>query len=108
MRPDRHPPSSSRSCRSSSCSGSGSAQLTVAGWAQLSAGEAARAGARAVHVGAAPAVAARHALPDALEPATVRVDGAEVTVRVRAPALLPGLPSLPLTALSALEPEAGS
>jgi hypothetical protein len=82
------------------------AQLCVAGWALLSAGEGARAGARAAHVGVPPRAAARRALPDALDPAEVAVEGAEVRVRVRAPALLPGLPAIPVSAASALDPAA--
>jgi hypothetical protein len=81
-------------------------QAAVAGWALVSAGEAARAGARAAHVGAAAEDAARHAIPGPLEPADVRVDGAEVTVRVRAPALVPGLPPIPVAASTALDPGA--
>ena len=82
-------------------------QLTTAGWALVSAGEAARAGARAAHVGGRAAAAAREAIPGALEPAEIRVDGNEVRVRVRVPALVPGLPAVPLSATAALDPEAG-
>jgi hypothetical protein len=81
-------------------------QAAVAGWALVSAGEAARVGARAAHVGAAAEDAARHVVPGPLEPADVRVDGAEVTVRLRAPALVPGLPPIPVAASTALDPEA--
>lgn len=83
-------------------------QLTAVGWALLTAGEAARAGARAAHVGEAAAAAARRAVPDALGPARVLVDGAEISVRVRAPALIPGLPAIPLGAAAALDPAAGA
>ena len=82
-------------------------QLTAAGWALASAGEAARAGARSAHVGARAAAAARDAIPAALEPAKVRVDGSEVRVSVRVPALVPGLPAIPISAAAALDPEAG-
>ncbi len=82
-------------------------QLTAAGWALASAGEAARAGARAAHVGVRAAAAARAAIPGALEPAEIRVDGNEVRVRVQAPALVPGLPAIPVSAAAALDPEAG-
>jgi hypothetical protein len=81
-------------------------QLVVAGWALVSAGEAARAGARAAHVGAAAEPAARRAVPDALEPAQVRTDHSEVSVRVRAPALIPGLPAIPVAASTRLDPGA--
>ena len=82
-------------------------QLAVYGWALLSAGEAARAGARAAHTGSPPALAARRAVPGALGPAKVRTDGAEVSVSLYAPALLPGLPGVPVSAASALDPTAG-
>jgi hypothetical protein len=81
-------------------------QLLVAGWALVSAGEAARAGARAEHVGADPAAAARTALPDALGAAEVSSRDGRVEVRVRAPALLPGVPPIPLSAATALDPGA--
>jgi hypothetical protein len=81
-------------------------QLVVAGWALVSAGEAARAGARAAHVGARAEAAARRSVPDALEPAEVRDEDSEVTVRVRAPALIPGLPAIPVAASTRLDPGA--
>ena len=81
-------------------------QLVVAGWALVSAGEAARAGARAAHVGARAEVAARRSVPDALEPAEVSAEDTEVTVRVRAPALIPGLPAIPVAASTRLDPGA--
>jgi pilus assembly protein CpaE len=83
------------------------AQLAVTGWALWSAGNAARAGARAAYVGGAAGKAARSALPGPLrEGATVRAaDGVEVTVR--APALLPGVPRIPLSARTGLGPAGG-
>ena len=84
------------------------AQLAVAGWTLVTAGEAARAGARAAEVGANAQAAARSALPQTLEPADVDADGAEVTVRVAAPALVPGLPAIPVSAATALDPSAGT
>jgi hypothetical protein len=79
-------------------------QLVVAGYALWSAGAAARAGARAAHVGGDTGAAARSALPEPLR-ATARVQGAgPVEVRVRAPALIPGLPSIPLRASADLGP----
>ena len=83
------------------------AQLVVAGWTLVTAGEAARAGARAAEVGANARAAARSALPQTLEPAHVDADGAEVTVRVVAPSLVPGLPAIPVSAGTALDPSAG-
>jgi hypothetical protein len=79
-------------------------QLVVAGWALVSAGEAARAGARVAHVGEQVEAAARRAVPEALEPVEVRTQDAEVIVRVRAPALIPGLPAIPVTASTRLDP----
>jgi hypothetical protein len=83
------------------------AQLVVAGWALVTAGEAARAGARAAETGADARAAARSALPPALE-ADVDADGAEVTVRVAAPSLVPGLPAIPVSVATALDPSAGA
>lgn len=83
------------------------AQLVVAGWALVSAGEAARAGARAVHVGGEAAPAARKALPLLLEPASVTESAGQVEVEVRAPALIPGMSGIPISATTALDPEEG-
>jgi hypothetical protein len=83
------------------------AQLGVAGWALWSAGTAARAGARAAHVGGDSEAAARSALPEPLRE-DARVSGdEEVEVRVRVPSLLPGLPAVPLEARTALGPGDG-
>jgi hypothetical protein len=82
------------------------AQLTAAGYALWSAGLAARAGARAAHVGGDSAAAARRALPGVLRTGS-RVSGnGPVRVRVLVPRLVPGLPRLPLTAATALDPAA--
>ena len=86
----------------------GLAQLVAAGWALVEAGEAARAGARARHVGAPADAAVRRSLPGTLAPAQVSADGDEVSVRVRAPALVPGLPSIPVQATASLDPAAGA
>lgn len=86
------------------------AQLATAGHALWSAGDAARAGARAVLVGADAAEAARRALPFWLD-AGAEIDvsgGTGVEVRVQAPALIPGVPSIPVEAAAALDPEAGA
>jgi hypothetical protein len=78
------------------------AQLAVAGYALWSAGVAARAGARAAYVGGNGKRAARSSLPPALRAgASVRArDG--LSVRVRAPSLVPGVPRIPLTARAGL------
>ena len=83
------------------------AQGVVAGWALLSAGEAARSAARIAHVGGDAEAAAERALPDALEPGETSVEGSRVEVEVRAPALLPGVPSIPVSASAALDPKGG-
>jgi hypothetical protein len=83
------------------------AQLAVAGYALWTAGGAARAGARALHVGGDPEAAAMSALPLWLEhDAEVDPDG-PVEVRLRAPALLPGVPDIPVEAGAALGPGEG-
>lgn len=78
------------------------AQFAIAGYALWSAGDAARAGARAANVGGDAKRAALSALPEWLDrSAEVSGDG-PVKVRVEAPALLPGVPSIPLHAEAAL------
>jgi hypothetical protein len=82
-------------------------QLAIAGWALWSAGNAARAGARAAYVGGSAGRAARSALPGPLRTgAEVSAkDGVQVTVR--APALLPGIPRIPVSARTGLDPTGG-
>ena len=83
------------------------AQSVAAGWALWSAGIAARAGARAEKVGSDGEASARRALPGSLR------DGAEirtedgVRVRVRIPALLPGIELPRIAAASSLDADAG-
>ncbi len=81
------------------------AQAAVAGYALWAAGDAARAGARAAHVGGDAERAALSALPLWLEDGAEVDPGVPVEVSVEAPALLPGLPSIPIEAAAALEPE---
>ena len=78
------------------------AQLGLVGHALWSAGIAARAGARAAHVGGNPGAAARSALPAHLRKGARVGDGDEVEVRVRVPTLVPGAPRIPLEARAAL------
>jgi hypothetical protein len=78
------------------------AQIGLVGYALWSAGAAARAGARAAHVGGDVEAAARSALPSPLRGGAKVTDEDEVGVRVRVPALLPGLPEIPLEARAAL------
>jgi hypothetical protein len=83
------------------------AQLSMAGYALWTAGDAARAGARAAAVGGDAEEAARSALPGWLErDAEVSGDG-PVEVRVDAPAVLPGIPPIPVAAETELDPGAG-
>ncbi len=74
------------------------AQLAVAGYALWSAGAAARAGARAGYVGGNAKAAARRSLPSPLRHGASIRDSDGLSVRVRAPALVPGIPSIPVTA----------
>ena len=79
----------------------------AAGWALWSAAGAARAGARAEHVGGDGEAAARRALPGALRQGA-RVSSEDgLRVEVRAPALLPGGEGLRLGAASRLDPGDG-
>lgn len=78
------------------------AQIGLIGYALWSAGAAARAGARAAHVGGDVEAAARSALPSPLRDGATVSDESGVGVRVRVPALLPGLPRIPLEASAAL------
>jgi hypothetical protein len=78
------------------------AQLAIAGYALWSAGAAARAGARAGYIGGDARAAARRSLPSPLRrDATIR-EGNGVSVRVAAPSLVPGVPSVPVTARAGL------
>lgn len=66
------------------------AHAVAAGWALWSAGNAARAGARAQHVGGDPEATAKRALPGRLrDGARVRA-GDSISVSVPVPSLLPG------------------
>jgi TadE-like protein len=84
------------------------AQLAVAGYALWSAGAAARAGARAGYVGGDAEAAARRSLPAPLRHGAQVKDSDSVEVRVRAPALIPGIPSVPVTARAGLGAGDGS
>ena len=81
------------------------AQLAVAGYALWTAGDAARAGARAATVGGDAEDAARSALPGWLEHgAEISTDAGPVEVSVAAPAVLPGVSPIPVTARTSLDP----
>jgi hypothetical protein len=79
------------------------AQAVAAGWALWSAGNAARAGARAEHVGGDPKAVARRALPGRLreESRVSSSDGVRVSVQV--PGLLPGVSMPMVSAASSLD-----
>ena len=81
-------------------------QAAVAGHAAWSAANAARAGARAAHVGGDAERAALSALPEHLSGSVKVGEESGVEVKVHAPALLPGLPSVPLSASASLDPMA--
>lgn len=81
-----------------------------AGWALWSAANAARAGARAEHVGGEGEAVARRALPGGLRrEATARADedGGGVRVSIPAPALLPGAEPVPVDVSTKLDPGGG-
>lgn len=78
-------------------------QAVAAGWALWSAGNAARAGARAEQVGSDGEAAARRALPDRLRDGVeIRTDDG-VRVRVRIPPIVPGIELPPIAAASTLD-----
>jgi pilus assembly protein CpaE len=79
----------------------------AAGWALWSAAGAARAGARAEHVGGDGEAVARRALPGALRSGAEVQSGDVVRVEVRAPALLPGGQGPALSASASLDPADG-
>lgn len=83
-------------------------QAVAAGWALWSAGNAARAGARAEQVGSDAEAAARRALPGSLRGGAVIHSDDGVRVRVRVPALIPGVEPPPVAASSTLDDDAGS
>lgn len=83
-------------------------QTVVVGWALWSAGNAARAGARAEEVGSDAEAAARLALPGALRDGAVVRSGDGVRVRVRIPRLIPGISMPSVTAASTLDGDAAS
>jgi hypothetical protein len=82
-------------------------QAVAAGWALWCAGNAARAGARAEHVGSDGEAAARRSLPAPLRDEAEVSAGDGVEVRVRVPALLPGITMPRIGAASRLDAGAG-
>ena len=82
-------------------------QAVAAGWALWSAGNAARAGARAEVVGADPEPAARQALPGPQRRGAVIRAGDGVRVKVRVPALVPGVVLPSVAASSTLDADRG-
>jgi hypothetical protein len=80
------------------------AQLAIAGFGLWTASVAARAGARAAHVGGSPYEVARRALPRPLRRgARIRARG-PVSVRLTVPPVVPGLSRIPIGARSQLDP----
>ena len=84
------------------------AQGVAAGWALWSAGNAARAGARAERVGSDGEAAARRSLPAPLRDGARVSAGDGVEVSVRVPALLPGVTMPRIAASSRLGADAGT
>ncbi len=82
------------------------AQAAIAGHAAWSAANAARAAARVAHVGGDAEEAALASLPEHLAKGAEIDDNNGVEVRVKAPALLPGVPSISLSASASLDPAA--
>jgi hypothetical protein len=81
-------------------------QLALIGWGLWTSANAARAGARAQHVGGDARAAARSAVPQVLrEGFSASGDPLEVSLRV--PSLIPGVDSMPVAARSALAVEGG-
>ena len=82
-------------------------QAVAVGWALWSAGNAARAGARVERVGSESGAeaAARRALPSPLRDGATIHAGDGVRVRVRVPALLPGITMPSVSAASTLDAE---
>lgn len=78
-------------------------QAVAAGWALWSAGVAARAAARAEHVGGDPEAAAKRSLPGPLRRGAAVSSGDGVRVRVRVPAVVPGVELPFVTASSRLD-----
>lgn len=79
-------------------------QLIAAGYSLWSASVAARAGARAAHIGGDPRAAARSALPQPMRAGSeVRWGEGRVTTRVPVPRVMPLFPSLKIEAKSTLE-----
>lgn len=84
------------------------AQLALTGWVAWSAGGAARAAARAHAVGAAPLVAARHAVATPLRPGVgVRTEGDAVRVTLDVPLLVGGGALTSVGASARLAPQSG-
>jgi hypothetical protein len=84
------------------------AQTVVVGWALWSAGTAARAGARAEQVGSDAEAVARRTLPGPLRDGAVIRSNDGVRVRVRVPALVPGVTLPSVTAASTLDGDDGA
>lgn len=84
------------------------AQTVLAGWALWSAGNAARAGARAREVGSNAEAAARRALPGPLRAGAAIRSADGVIVRVRIPAIVPGMSLPPVSAASTLGADGAS
>ena len=76
-------------------------QLAMVGWGLWTSATAARAGARAAHVGGDARAAARSAVPDALRDG-FEAGGEPLEVSLRVPSLIPGVDSIPVRTGSGL------
>jgi hypothetical protein len=81
-------------------------QLALIGWGLWTSANAARAGARAQHVGGDARAAARSAVPQVLRDG-FSASGDPLEVSLRVPSLIPGVDSMPVAARSALAVEGG-
>lgn len=78
-------------------------QLALVGWGLWTSAAAARAGARAQHVGGDPRAAALSAVPAPLRQGA-RASGEPFEVSVRVPSLIPGVDGIPVSGRASLDP----
>jgi len=77
-------------------------QLALVGWGLWTSANAARAGARAAHVGGDAEGAARSAVPGVLR-GGLEASGDPLEVSIRVPSLIPGVEAIPVSARTALD-----
>ncbi len=79
-------------------------QLAIVGWGLWTSAGAARAGARAQHVGGNARAAALSAVPRSLHDG-FRASGEPFEVSLLVPSLIPGMDAIPVSARSSLDPD---